>query len=233
MKRLIRAGEDAIKIRSFGDLFDRFDAIVYVDDINSTEKVYGSSETELDYDMYSDDQLLSLPSEELYRITNLHTIDRLYNLDKTLLSPTQIDELAKLYHIDPNDPSSPTWKFYIDDATIEKILALLREHDWVDGPFKKDKYKNFSRKHHVRLEAEDFVNIIHSLTVEECRVITPYLTVSRNKNNLGNNLIVFNPSKDIILANGVNLGRFKIYIKIDLTETNETGAPIALISFHD
>lgn len=149
------------------------------------------------------------------------------------MSDEQLDELASVYHIDPNDLNSSTWKIYIDDNDVQKILNMLKKHDRVYGPvIHSDPNKNFAYRHNLQILPSDYAYILHSLTLAECRQVTPYLTPSRNKGNLGNNLIVFNVDKEFTLASGQRIGHFKVYIKIDLTRTEKEG-PIALISFHE
>lgn len=230
MKKYIKSKSE-IKLH-FSDLFDKISEIIYVDDIDLTDNIYGSED--IDYASYSDQELLSLTNDDLHEIDDLYTIYRIYNLDRHRLTKSQLKYLQSQYHIDPNDIESKTWKYYLEDKDIEKILRLLKEHDWVDGPVRsKDPKKNFARKHKLRITPQDYVNILHSLTVEECRIVTPYLTVSRNINNLGNNLVVFDVNKEFELEDGTKIGKFKVYVKIDLTRTNVPGEPIALISFHE
>ena len=236
MKRYIRTSEEAVEnIKHLTDLFDRISDVIYVDDINSTESIYATDNaSQIDYSDYSDEELLDLSTEDIHVIDDLYTIYRIYHLDQHRLTKHQQEQLQAQYYIDPSDPDSVTWRYYITDEDVARILDMLKEHDWVDGPARsKDPNKNFARKHRLRITPTDYAHILHSLTVDECRIITPYLTVSRNINNLGNNLIVFDVNKDFILEDGSTIGKFKIYIKIDLTRTEIPGEPIALISFHE
>lgn len=235
MKRVIKSNSETIQTGHFTDLFNAISEVIYVDDINSIGSIYAATDPSLiDYSNYTDEELLNQSIEDIHSIQDLYTISRIYNLDKSKLTRAQQLELQKQYHVDPEDPNSVTWRYYITDEDVEKILDMLKEHDWVDGPVRSpDPRKNFARLHHLRITQTDYASILHSLTVAECRVITPYLTVSRNINNLGNNLIVFNVDKEYKLEDGTSIGDFKIYIKIDLTRTDVPGEPIALISFHE
>lgn len=231
MKRYLKN----IETKHFTDLFTSIADIFYVDNIDEPQSIYAAEDPDIiDYSEYSDTELLNLSVEDIHSIEDLYTIYRIYNLDRKKLSLSQQKLLQEQYHVDPSDPNSVTWRYYLDDSDVEKILDMLKEHDWVEGPTKsKDPSKNFARLHHLRITPTDYANILHSLTVDECRVITPYMTVSRNINNLENSLIVFNVSKELKLEDGSTLGHFKVYIKIDLTRTSANGQPIALISFHE
>ena len=95
MKRYIKnASESIIHIT---DLFDSIESIVYTDDIfNYRHSIICSSEN-IDYMGYSDENLISLPKDELHSITDLDTLDRLYSLDKGLLTKSQKDRGAERF----------------------------------------------------------------------------------------------------------------------------------------
>lgn len=234
MKRYIRLTDESVVEMHLTDLFDSISQVIYVDDIDSHSPMFIEA---ADYSMYSDEDLKGLPAKDIQDIDDLYTISRIYNIAKNKLAPSQINELMSMYHIDPKDLNSASWKIYIDDSDVQNILNMLKKHNWVAGQgpaLSADPDKNFAMKHNLNIGPRDYVHIIHSLTLDECRVITPYLTLSRNKNNLGNNLIVFNVKKEFTLSDGTSIGDFKVYIKIDLTRTMEKDqSPIALISFHE
>ena len=237
MKRLIYSRQEVKDTIHFTDLFDDISAVVYVDDLNTQDDIFGSTYSGNDfYDSVPDDELVKLPKYKLNKITDLNTLYRVNKLKPELLTYKQKCDLAKMYRMDPNDMNSSGFRVYVDDSDVAAILAMLKRHKYVAGPIYRpnEPDKNFANKHNLNIGPLDYAHILHNLTVSECTIETPYKTFSYSDTNPGSELIVFDVSKEFILQNGQSIGNFKVYIKIDLSKT--TGSdnnPIALISFHD
>lgn len=236
MKRYVRAS-GAIQTVHFTDLFDDISVVVYVDDINTKADIFGATYFGNDYyDSVPDAELVKLPKSKLQKITDLNTIYRLNNLRPEILTLKQKSDLARMYRVDPSDLKSPGFRVYMDDSDVAAILDMLKKHNHVAGPIYRDDDpdKNFAVKYDLDIGPKGYAYILHNLTVDECRVTTPYKTFSYSDKNPGNELIVFDVKKTLTLPNGEQLGDFKVYIKIDLSKTSgDDKKPIALISFHD
>jgi len=235
MKKLVYATNSDNTIH-FTDLFNDISAIVYVDDINEQEAVFGAGYYETDYSQYSDNDFLELTKEEAQEIDNLYAIYKINQLNPSLLSQKQKRDLAKMYRLDTDSKDRQGWKIYMDDTDVQKILDMMKKHDKVYGPFPRydEPHKNFAEEHNLALRPSDYLHIVHSLTLEECRIETPYKTFSFADKYPGHELIVFNVRKNFTLKNGDSIGNFKVYIKIDLSRTQgDDKNPIVLVSFHD
>lgn len=237
MKRLIYTKQDNLPEVHFTDLFDDISVVVYVDDLNTTEDIFGATYYGNDYfDSVPDSELVKLPKSKLQKIRDLNTIYRLNNLAPQLLTYKQKSDLAKMYKMDPNDLNSAGFRVYMDNNDVANILSMLRKHSHVAGPIYRanDPSKNFAVQHNLNIGPMDYAHILHNLTVDECTVETPYRTFSYSDTAPGSELIVFNVDKNFTLASGQQIGNFKIYIKIDLSKTaGSDNNPIALISFHE
>lgn len=238
MKRYIHSKEEIEYIEvHFSDLFDSIAAIYYVDDLDTKEDIVGSSYYgDSYYRNCTDADLLSLSKAELNSIDDLEILYRLNQIDPNLLTLKQKRLLGNMYHLNLNNLSSGGIRILMDDTDVSNILQMLRQHQFVQGPYYRpqEPNKNFAIKHNLNIGPQDYAYIIHNLTVSEATVITPYKTFSYSDKNPGNELIVFDVDKMFTLANGQKLGNFKVYIKIDLTKTFEHKTdPIALISFHE
>lgn len=203
------------------DLFDEIVAIVYIDNIKSyTHSIIMASEDDEDFEYdgseyisYSDKRLLSISEEDMNAITNLDVLDRIRKLDMDLLTDEQIKLLQEEYRT----------KVIIDRSDVQKILDMLKDcNDFYRVP--RGKNIAFEKKHNMKMQ--DYLDIIHSLEISD------YVnnTKSMDRKYLGNDIIVFMPKGEFELERGGTLSDFYIYIKIDLTETDDV---IAAISFHD
>lgn len=211
MKIYIKSNSE--QIFHITDLFDKIESVVYTDDITTFKRSsIECSENDIYMD-YSDDELLSLPKNELKSITDLDVLDRLRALDRNILTRYQKDLLRDEYKT----------KVIIDRSDVIEILNRLKQcNDFYRT--RRDKNKAFEVKHNMKMQ--DYLNIIHELSIRD------YVTNTKSVDNkyLGNDLIVFIPKRDFTLLNGAKLKDILIYIKIDLTETDDA---IAAISFHD
>lgn len=216
MKIYIRSNSE--QVVHLTDLFDEIISIVYADHIEDFRySTITASEEEdidyIDYMDYSDNELIKLPSEELKLIDDLDVLDRIRKLDKSLLTQQQINILRDEYRT----------KVIIDKSDVKEILNRLKKCDSFYR-VRRDKNVAFEVKHGLKMQ--DYLDIIHELDLSD------YVncTKSIDRKYLGNDIIVFMPKGDFVLCNGKTINNFCIYIKIDLTDTDDV---IAVISFHD
>lgn len=166
----------------------------------------------LDMSLMSDDWLLKLSIDEVKEIQNIDLLDRIAKLDKSKLSKEQIEKLKEVYK----------QKIIIDKQDVERLIEEFKQCNrlFITG----------TPKNHIFI-------IEHDLYVEECLEIIHKLKVSDyytntrsyNRRFLGNDLIIFEPS-NVVLSNGKNLSNIKIYIKLDLTESEDN--IVMAVSFH-
>ena len=207
-----------------GDILDKkkIDIIYVFDNIQDThfnltdsleEDVDTNVFDELDMLSMSNENLLNLPEEQLHQIDNLELLDRIAKLDQTKLSTAQLQKLRKAYKE----------KVIIKEEDVKQLLEQLKQCDRLFiAPTSKN--NNFLQEHN--LYVEDCLEILHQLEVTDYYASTK----SINLNNLGHDLIIFEKDS-ITLKDNRKLGLLVIYIKLDLTNSNNNIA--VAVSFHE
>lgn len=207
----IRHLSDVVKkidlFKVFADIddahYDIFDESL-CEDIEDDEQLF--------YLGWSDEQLKELAKEDTKDFTNFELLDRLYKLNKELLSKEQLELLKNNFR----------QKIVIDREDVEDLLNKFKSCDniWIE-PYKKN--RKFMQENN--LTENDCLAIVHNLKISDYYANTK----SINDNYLGNNIMIFEP-KNVVKNDGTKLGDFTVYVKLDIDEmTNDT---IALISIH-
>lgn len=204
----------------------RIDHIVICEDLSRRPYILSSKVTasevydELDDEQYlitlTDEQLQDLPKEKIHSLNNLELLGRLAKIDLDLLSYDQLDLLRKEY----------ATKVIIDEEDVSKILNMIQSCTSISYEGQHWKTNKFLKDSNGNLRKEDCIDILHQLTVED------YAANSRsfNINHIGNHLIVFEPDASWETEEGEILSDIKIYIKLDIDESD--GTAMALISMH-
>jgi hypothetical protein len=188
-----------------------------MDDIDKYRSYMVTGSEEIDYLDISDENLINMDIQKLHRITDLAALDRIAKLDKSKLSDKQLTALEAEYHT----------KYIIDKSDVSDLLSKIKECEDV---YSMKRTKNGFRQMYG-ITAKDCLKIVHSLTLGDYVCSTK----SKNPNYLGNDMVVFIPKGTFKLANGNILENFKIYIKIDLSEStlDDDGSTVVIVSFHD
>ena len=135
------------------------------------------------------------------------------------------DDVNDFYYSDELDESANSNTIpqdtIISKSDVENILSKIKKCNSV---FVEPRPKNASFISKYNLSSNDCKAILDSLTVDD------YIknTISVNSNNLGDNLIIFEPSTLVI--NGNQIEGVIIYIKIDMDESTDTS--VVAVSFH-
>lgn len=208
------------------DVVHKIDVIALVDNINDyhfttdetyDESLYESDDTdklpEEDLLDLTDEQLLQLPKEMIHTFTNTELLDRLNSLDKTLLSPSQI-EILRTYYKD--------YKVVIDKSDVEDFLSKLSKCSSVTRVATK-KNRNFSRT--FKFTDDEVLGAIKQLKASDYVMNRKDFSIG----HIGDNLMVFEPST-IVIDGNVFKGLI-IYIKIDVDESNDYN--VVALSFHE
>ena len=209
------------------DIIQHIDTVVVVDDVFnyhfSTDEVIDESlyEDEEDIEIYTeenllnltDEQLLQIPKDQIHGFTNTELIERIYNLDKSLLSAKQI-EILKEY--------CKKYRVRIDSKDVDYFLSKLKKCTRVNiAP----RPKNDDFMNEYDLSENDILNILKQLTIFD------YIE-NRKSINLGhltNNLMVFQPSS--VVVDGKVFKGLYLYIKVDMVSS--TDKVWVVISFHE
>lgn len=181
----------------------------------SNQLVEGSSsddETRI-ADEYSDEEILAIPHKEMKKFTNTKLLDRIAKIDKALLTLQQRRLLRQEYSI----------KYTINNKQIESILKQIKDCDNIFF-IGRECYDKFLSKYN--LKQDDCKYVIKALNIEDYYRSTR----SRNWDYFGNDIIIFR-KKDIELPNGNIIKEVTVYIKLDISQSNND--LIAVISFHD
>lgn len=226
MKRYIHAKE---QLPHLSDLIRKISFIVICDDIERMPLTISSSEDvdlpdgqeltdEQDMITWPDSYLLDLTEEEVHQLTNFELLNRIAKLAKDKLSRKQVVDLQK---------HNRSAKFIVDEADVENIIEMLKNCKQISYAGFHKKTSRFAVDSEGEFREEDCIKIIRNLKVED------YVTSGHSDNYmfLGNTVIIFQPSTDWTLNNGMTLKDFTIYVKLDIDETTKVAA--ALISFHD
>ena len=169
-------------------------------------------ENEIDMLDWTDDLLLSLSKDKIHKITNINLLDKIAKLDKTKLSIDQITLLQKEY----------AKKYIVDKEDINYLLNVFKKCNRYRIV---DRTINANTKDENDLIAEDYIKILHNLKLQDYVANTKNYTYR----NLGDELIIFNPS--IIKIENKIFKNMLIYIKLNIDETNKENTIVA-VSFH-
>lgn len=173
-----------------------------VEDSKEMNILYGSD--------ISDIFIKSLTSERIKGMTNAEVLDRVNRLNPDILTAEQKLLLQDFYK----------QKIIVDKAGIQKLLDLIKECNYVIfEPYHKTNI--FMKKYN--LDDNDILNILKDLKLSDYYRSTK----SINLNNLGNNIIIFEPTVEL----GKDKKQIIIYIKLDVDKS--TGDTIIVVSIHD
>ena len=164
MKRLIYSRQEAKNIIHFTDLFEDISVVIYVDDLDTKDDIFGATYSGNDfYNSVPDNELIKLPKYKLNRITDLNTLYRINKLKPELLTYKQKSDLAKMYKADPQDLNSAGFWVYMDDSDVAAILSMLKRHRYVAGPIYRpnEPDKNFANRHNLNIGPQDYAHILH------------------------------------------------------------------------
>lgn len=166
-----------------------------------------------EYLFYSDSQLKELSLDIIRAFTNLELLDRLYKIDKELLTDAQINILRDKYK----------QKVIVDKKDVEDIISKLKQCKRVNIA---DRPKNtlFAKKYN--LSNEEYKEIIDHIEVKDYHSSTKDFSLE----HMGNNLIIFQLS-GMKLSTGKSLESIYLYVKLNLDMTDNEA--VAAISFHD
>lgn len=201
------------------DVIKSIDTIFIYDDVSDYH--YFNKDTSLleededlteedEYLFYSDNMLSKLPEEITKTFTSEELLDRLYRINRDILTPEQINILRKAYK----------QKVKIDKSDVKAFLDMIQscKRVWIPN---RPKNRKFLSKYNI--DADDCISILKTLTVDDYM----YNTKSINLNHFGNNLIVFTTS---VLIENVPAD-ITVYIKTDVDEGDNSS--VVSISFHE
>ena len=201
------------------DVIKSIDTIFIYDDVSDYH--YFNKDTSLleededlteedEYLFYSDNMLSKLPEEITKTFTSEELLDRLYRINRDILTPEQINILRKAYK----------QKVKIDKSDVKAFLDMIQscKRVWIPN---RPKNRKFLSKYNI--DADDCISILKTLTVDDYM----YNTKSINLNHFGNNLMVFTTS---VLIETVPVDII-VYIKIDVDESDNSS--VVAISFHE
>lgn len=212
-------GEDIDEELHLRDIIKSIDTIFIYDDVSDYH--YFNKDTSLleededlteedEYLFYSDNMLSKLPEEITKTFTSEELLDRLYRINRDILTPEQINILRKAYK----------QKVKIDKSDVKAFLDMIQscKRVWIPN---RPKNRKFLSKYNI--DADDCIYILKTLTVDDYM----YNTKSINLNHFGNNLMVFTTS---VLIENVPAD-ITVYIKIDVDESDNSS--VVAISFHE
>ena len=212
-------GEDIDEELHLRDVIKSIDIIFIYDDVSDYH--YFNKDTSLleededlteedEYLFYSDNMLSKLPEEITKTFTSEELLDRLYRINRDILTPEQINILRKAYK----------QKVKIDKSDVKAFLDMIQscKRVWIPN---RPKNRKFLSKYNI--DADDCISILKTLTVDDYM----YNTKSINLNHFGNNLMVFTTS---VLIENVSAD-ITVYIKIDIDENDNSS--VVAISFHE
>lgn len=223
MKRLSNSSGSTIYLH-LTDIVKRIDHIVICEDLTRTPYTVSASENVIDdafsneqfYITFSDSQLLELTAEEIHQFKNIELIGRIAKLDVDLLSAAQLKQLKEAY----------SKKVICSKEDVEKILTMIQTCKSVSYDGRHWKTNKFLKDDSGSIRTQDCLDILHQLTIED------YVANSRSYNisHIGNHLIVFEPDDDWETNDGKVLQNLKIYVKLDIDESDQSA--VALVSMH-
>lgn len=226
MKRYIHAKE---QLPHLSDLIKKINFIIICDDIEKMPLTISSSESidlldgqelskEQDMLTWPDKYLLDLTENEVHQLSNFELLNRIAKLSKDKLSRKQVQDLQK---------HNRTTKFIVDEKDVENVIEMLKECKRISYAGFHKKTSRFAVDSEGEFREKDCIKVIKNLEVADY-VISGH---SDNYMFLGNTVIIFQPSIDWTLNNGITLKEFTVYVKLDIDESTKLAT--ALISFHD
>lgn len=197
------------------DLYNR-SSIMFVDDISLNWNKFLTEENEPlpDYSNYSDEELLNLTPDEVSNITDINILQRVAKLNSELLSDYQKNVLS--FSFDR--------KNQLLESDVKDILTSIKTAKRaVYVPSNKN--NTFVNKYNI--SDTDMLNYVKKLTIGDYVCSTVY----KDSFLLGHNLIIFEPTRSMILENGDTITGITVYVKVDLDYKNKD--VVFLISFHE
>ena len=222
MKRLFR-NQSTIELH-LSDIVKSIDHIVICENLIQRPYII-SADTDVDEDELTDEQfyitltdseIAGLPIDKLHSFTNIELLGRIAKIDYSLLTVEQKEAIKKAF----------SRKVILSESDVQKILNMIKGCTSVSYEGQHWKTNKFLKGPDGKIRKQDCLDILHQLTIED------YVANSKsfNLNHIGNHLIIFEPDSDWELADGTILSDIKIYVKLDIDETD--GSAAALISMH-
>ena len=214
-------------VKHLRNIIDRIDCIILKSDARNyhftTNEIINNHlyEDEQDIEIYPEENLLNLtdyqlsliPIDKTATFTNTELLDRLYKIDSSKLSNTQIRALQNYYR---------AHSVIMDEKDVEDFLKKLKMCDLL---VISDRQKNldFVRRYHFN--NNEILEILRQLQVSD------YVENRKSINigHLGDNLIIFQPS--LVVIKDKTFEGLIIYLKIDIDESN--GNIYVAVSFHE
>lgn len=197
------------------DLYNR-SSIMFVDNIslNWNKFLTEGNEPLPDYSNYSDEKLSNLTQDEVSNITDTNILYRILKLNPKLLSDYQRNFLHFVF--DRKDKLS--------ESDVKDILVSIKT---AKRAIYVPSNKNNTFVNSYGISDNDMLEYVKKLTIGDYVCSTIY-----NDDFLfGHNLIVFEPTRSMILENGDTITGITVYVKIDLDYKNKD--VVFLVSFHD
>lgn len=179
------------------------------------------------YELYDDEELLSLSVGEIRSIRKEEVLDRINELflqgefDQNPLTEKQQKLLSDWYRF-----GNP--KGIITD--VEPILDAIKSSISVNKPFDRtepdEQWKNYAQSKGINLNMDDYLMMLKHLNKSHFKRELK----SSNTEHLGNRLLEFELSGTFVTHDNTELSNVIIYIKIEKQISN---GHIVLISFHD
>ena len=197
------------------DLYNR-SSIMFVDDISLNWNKFLTEENEQlpDYSKYSDDELLNITQDEVSNITDINVLQRLAKLNSELLSDYQKNVLSFSF-----DRKNQLLESDVKD--ILTSIKIAKRAVYVPS----NKNNTFVNKYNI--SDIDMLNYVKKLTIGDYVCSTVY----KDDFLLGHNLIIFEPTRAMVLENGNTITGITVYVKIDLDYKNKD--VVFLVSFHE
>ena len=221
MKRLLSNSDTELHL---SDVVKRIEHIVICEQVITRPYMISCSsdvdEDELSDEQFyvtlSDDELRSLDPNIIHTFDNIELIGRIAKIDYDLLS---VQQKAKLH-------TAYSAKVIISEQDVAIILEMIQNCTSISYEGQHWKTNKFLKAADGSLRKQDCLDILHQLTIQD------YVANSRsfNLSHIGNNIIIFEPDCDWELADGTILSNIKVYVKLDIDETD--GSAAALISMH-
>ncbi len=187
------------------DLYNH-SSIMFVDNISLNWNKFLTEENEPlpDYSNYSDDKLSNLTQDEVTNITDTNILYRISKLNSELLSDYQRNFLKFVFDRKNKLSESDVKDILVSIKTAKRAIYVPsnKNHTFVD------KYG---------VSDNDMLEYVKKLTIGDYVCSTIY-----NDDFLfGQNLIVFEPTRSMILENGDTITGITVYVKIDLDYKNK------------
>ncbi len=190
------------------DLFDSIDTIIFVDDIRHYHPDMVNSSEDMDYLDMPESDLRNVPQHALNHITDIKVLEYLHKTAPDLMTDTQKNNVTNLYRT----------KIIISEQDVECIISRLHDCTLTYSP-PLTRGKNLlddSKKLKIvqRLQPSDYVD-------------------NQIEGYSGNDLAVFITKQTLKSESGPIHKTFLVCVKIDTTQTIDSGSTVAVVSLHD